>query len=259
MAPLCPGLGRRSPPIAPPGFVRDLTVKGLSQTGLARRIDVPRETVRHWGQGKRCPPGAARSVAGARQSIRDRAARIDVRDRGANVPAFGALTGRLPCFALSILPALPRPRNARSACPPDRGRGRLEQRPETRPDPPPRRDGHGRTIPHHISGRSPATRKCSVVIDALTGTAAASTGRQALSSIVEPPCNRRGSILRPLVKALRTKGPIEESRNPDRPPPPRRSAGSARGYRTNDGSLDTDRLERGKREELIRPNCDSPQ
>ncbi len=33
---------------------------GLSQTELARRIDVSPETIRNWEQGKRCPTGAAR-------------------------------------------------------------------------------------------------------------------------------------------------------------------------------------------------------
>ena len=32
---------------------------GLSQTELAWRIDVSRETIRNWEQGKRCPTGAA--------------------------------------------------------------------------------------------------------------------------------------------------------------------------------------------------------
>ena len=35
---------------------------GLSQTELAHRIDVPRETIRNWEQGKRCPTGAARAL-----------------------------------------------------------------------------------------------------------------------------------------------------------------------------------------------------
>lgn len=35
---------------------------GLSQTELARRIDVPRETIRNWEQGKRSPTGAARAL-----------------------------------------------------------------------------------------------------------------------------------------------------------------------------------------------------
>ena len=35
---------------------------GLSQTELARRIDVSRETIRNWEQGKRCPTGAARAL-----------------------------------------------------------------------------------------------------------------------------------------------------------------------------------------------------
>ena len=35
---------------------------GLSQTVLARRTDVPVETIRNWEQGKRCPTGAARAL-----------------------------------------------------------------------------------------------------------------------------------------------------------------------------------------------------
>jgi len=35
---------------------------GLSQVELARRIDVPHETIRNWEQGKRCPTGAARAL-----------------------------------------------------------------------------------------------------------------------------------------------------------------------------------------------------
>lgn len=35
---------------------------GLSQTELARRINVSRETIRNWEQGKRCPTGAARTL-----------------------------------------------------------------------------------------------------------------------------------------------------------------------------------------------------
>ena len=35
---------------------------GLSQMELARRIDVPHETIRNWEQGKRCPTGAARAL-----------------------------------------------------------------------------------------------------------------------------------------------------------------------------------------------------
>ena len=35
---------------------------GLSQTELARRIDVSLETIRNWEQGKRCPTGAARAL-----------------------------------------------------------------------------------------------------------------------------------------------------------------------------------------------------
>ena len=35
---------------------------GLTQVELARRIDVPQETIRNWEQGKRCPTGAARAL-----------------------------------------------------------------------------------------------------------------------------------------------------------------------------------------------------
>ncbi|MCY4484994.1 MAG: helix-turn-helix domain-containing protein [Spirochaetaceae bacterium] len=35
---------------------------GLTQVELARRIDVPHETIRNWEQGKRCPTGAARAL-----------------------------------------------------------------------------------------------------------------------------------------------------------------------------------------------------
>ncbi len=35
---------------------------GLSQTELARRINVSQETIRNWEQGKRCPTGAARAL-----------------------------------------------------------------------------------------------------------------------------------------------------------------------------------------------------
>ena len=35
---------------------------GLSQTELVRRIDVPRETIRNWEQGKRCLTGEARAL-----------------------------------------------------------------------------------------------------------------------------------------------------------------------------------------------------
>ena len=35
---------------------------GLSQTELARRIDVSHETIRNWEQGKRRPTGAARAL-----------------------------------------------------------------------------------------------------------------------------------------------------------------------------------------------------
>ena len=52
---------------------------GLSQTEMARRIDVSPETIRNWEQGKRCPTGAARAVAGAGQGARDRAPRADVK------------------------------------------------------------------------------------------------------------------------------------------------------------------------------------
>ena len=52
---------------------------GLSQTELARCIDVPRETIRNWKQGKRCRTGAARAIAGARQGAGNRAARLDLK------------------------------------------------------------------------------------------------------------------------------------------------------------------------------------
>ena len=35
---------------------------GLSQAELARRIDVPLETIRNWEQGKRSPTGAAKAL-----------------------------------------------------------------------------------------------------------------------------------------------------------------------------------------------------
>ena len=35
---------------------------GLTQVELARRINVPHETIRNWEQGKRCPTGAARAL-----------------------------------------------------------------------------------------------------------------------------------------------------------------------------------------------------
>ena len=35
---------------------------GLTQMEMARRIDVPPETIRNWEQGKRHPTGAARSL-----------------------------------------------------------------------------------------------------------------------------------------------------------------------------------------------------
>ena len=35
---------------------------GLTQIELARRIDVPQETIRNWEQGKRRPTGAARAL-----------------------------------------------------------------------------------------------------------------------------------------------------------------------------------------------------
>ena len=35
---------------------------GLTQVEFARRIDVPRETIRNWEQGKRCPTGAAKAL-----------------------------------------------------------------------------------------------------------------------------------------------------------------------------------------------------
>jgi len=35
---------------------------GLTQVEMARRIDVPQETIRNWEQGKRSPTGAARAL-----------------------------------------------------------------------------------------------------------------------------------------------------------------------------------------------------
>ena len=35
---------------------------GLTQVEFARRIDVPRETIRNWEQGKRRPTGAAKAL-----------------------------------------------------------------------------------------------------------------------------------------------------------------------------------------------------
>ena len=35
---------------------------GLTQVELARRINVPQETIRNWEQEKRCPTGAARAL-----------------------------------------------------------------------------------------------------------------------------------------------------------------------------------------------------
>ena len=35
---------------------------GLTQVELARRINVPQETIRNWEQGKRFPTGAARAL-----------------------------------------------------------------------------------------------------------------------------------------------------------------------------------------------------
>jgi len=44
-------------------FVRRVRRRlGLTQQELARRIDVPLDTIRNWGQGKRYPTGAARSL-----------------------------------------------------------------------------------------------------------------------------------------------------------------------------------------------------
>ena len=35
---------------------------GLSQMELARRINVPHQTIRNWERGERCPTGAARAL-----------------------------------------------------------------------------------------------------------------------------------------------------------------------------------------------------
>ena len=44
-------------------FVRRVRRRlGLTQVEFARRIDVPRETIRNWEQGKRGPTGAARAL-----------------------------------------------------------------------------------------------------------------------------------------------------------------------------------------------------
>jgi len=48
---------------------------GLSQTEMARRIDVSPETIRNWEQGKRCPTGAARALL----RVLDRAPEIALR------------------------------------------------------------------------------------------------------------------------------------------------------------------------------------
>ena len=50
---------------------------GLAQTELARRIDVPHETIRSWEQGKRCPTGAALVLL----RVLDKAAEIALRVR----------------------------------------------------------------------------------------------------------------------------------------------------------------------------------
>lgn len=66
------------------------------------------------------------------------------------------------------------------------------------------------------------------------------------------------ATFRQLDGATNVQGLMGESHNPDGLPSPRRSAGSASGRKTDDGSPGSDHLERGKRMELIRPNCDSP-
>ena len=49
---------------------------GLTQVELARRIDVPHETIRNWEQGKRCPTGAARSLLRVLDKAPEQAMRV---------------------------------------------------------------------------------------------------------------------------------------------------------------------------------------
>ena len=49
---------------------------GLSQMELARRIDVPHETIRDWEQGKRCPTGAARALLRVLDKARETAPHV---------------------------------------------------------------------------------------------------------------------------------------------------------------------------------------
>ena len=49
---------------------------GLTQVELARRIDVPHETIRNWEQGKRCPTGAARALLRVLDKAPEQAMRV---------------------------------------------------------------------------------------------------------------------------------------------------------------------------------------
>ncbi len=43
---------------------------------IAQRIDVPRETIRNWEQGKRCPTGAARALLRVLDKVPETALRV---------------------------------------------------------------------------------------------------------------------------------------------------------------------------------------
>jgi len=49
---------------------------GLTQIEMARRGDVPQETIRNWEQGKRCPTGAARALLGILDKAPETALRV---------------------------------------------------------------------------------------------------------------------------------------------------------------------------------------
>lgn len=49
---------------------------GLTQVELARRIDVPLETIRNWEQGKRGPTGAARALLRIIDKVPETALRV---------------------------------------------------------------------------------------------------------------------------------------------------------------------------------------
>ena len=66
---------------------------GLTQVEFARRIDVPRETIRNWEQGKRCPTGAA---PGSRQGAGGRSAGA-VRLGGVEDLRSAELASRVAC------------------------------------------------------------------------------------------------------------------------------------------------------------------